>query len=853
VYFEEDFHLENPRTFDIVSERSEVVRPILKASGLEGGASNGSVPAPSTGRKALATNAILQEKLSWYMDTVEIHLISSISTASKSFFTALGSLRELHSEAADSVKKIQSIRGDLAKLDKELAMGGLKVVNLQRRRENVRRLGEAVIQLGRVVEAVSQCEEMVEGGQIEQAMDGLDDVEKLIAGKEFPGPRRLSQAEPREETPNGPAQLLDLRGIRALQGASADLDQLRWRIGKAFEGRFLNVLIEDLRDHVQSVPPDATIRRWGIALLRARGEHRRAPSALPAYLSLDNQFRMKLRHDWNGLARSNQTMGAATGFREAVLKEIKSLIRKHLPSSSDDDNESVMSASTHGGGGRMSQQEKSAILARNLRALEPEDAEIMLTKIYAGVGEAFRRLSMQVKVLLDITSGVGSPPGTAGLRSPLKSPTPQSMNSYLTPEVPVPFRPVPTVNVQEGVQQILDLSNLLGQGVDVAQTQITKILKVRSEQSHRLSLESFLRYFTLNRLFADECEAVSGRGGNALKSVVDGQIKDFVSSFGDMQRHHIVQVMDADKWDARDFGEEENKVLSRVIDGSTHDSEAWTRTTIIWTAEGAPVQSAAQTNGTANNRDQDTSAGKEKIRLAVVDEQRYILPECAMAILRSIEEFQHLMTGIPSMSQEVAACLLECLKLFNSRSSQLILGAGATRSAGLKNITTKHLALASQALSFIIAIIPYVREFVRRHSPSSSVTTDFDKVKRLYQEHQSGIHEKLVDIMSSRATTHVNALKKIDWNAVSTNSTVNPYMETLTKETSTLQKVLAKHLPEMGVQMIMDPVFVSYRGQLNKAYAEIPLTNEMGKQRYCGLFLIVRPTICLVLTTLCLG
>jgi vacuolar protein sorting-associated protein 54 len=183
------------------------------------------------------------------------------------------------------------------------------------------------------------------------------------------------------------------------------------------------------------------------------------------------------------------------------------------------------------------------------------------------------------------------------------------------------------------------------------------------------------------------------------------------------------------------------------------------------------------------------------------------------------------------MIQDIAPGLLESLKLFNSRSSQLILGAGATRSAGLRNITTKHLALSSQGLSFIIALVPYIREFVRRHAPSSPLMGEFDKVKRLYQEHQSGIHEKLVDIMSGRSSVHVNSMKKIDWDAAAGNN-VNPYMETLTKETGTLHRVLSKHLPEMTVMMIMDPVFRSYRDQWTRAFEEVTVRTEAGKKRY---------------------
>jgi vacuolar protein sorting-associated protein 54 len=78
-----------------------------------------------------------------------------------------------------------------------------------------------------------------------------------------------------------------------------------------------------------------------------------------------------------------------------------------------------------------------------------------------------------------------------------------------------------------------------------------------------------------------------------------------------------------------------------------------------------------------------------------------------------------------------------------------VLGAGAMRSAGLKNITAKHLgkygwvferedwidhaALASQSLSVIVALIPYIREFIRRHlnAKQAVMLTEFDKLKRV--------------------------------------------------------------------------------------------------------------------------
>ncbi|OJD28334.1 hypothetical protein ACJ73_00259 [Blastomyces percursus] len=817
IYFDENFHLENPRTFDVVSERSEVIRSPSKPPDEK--AANGTFdPRPSSGRKALATNAILQEKLSWYLDTVEIHLISSISTASTSFFTALGSLQELHSEATDSVQKIQSLRKDLAKLDNDMALGGLKIVSLCRRRENVRKLADAVCQLKEIIACVSQCEQMVENGDIEKALDELDNVERLTAGEQV-----LIDRGDRRDRSQLPETLIDLRGIKALEGASHDLSQLRHRIGLGYERRFLDCLIGDLKRHVETVPPDLTLLRLGDAFQRSRRGHRKVVSGLPTYMTVDSEFRSRLKTELAGLGRAKYTTPAATSFKTSVLREMKSAIRRHLPSSSDDDNESIVSASTHGGR-RLSQQEKSSILARNLRALDPDDSFLMLNKIYTGVSESLRRLSVQVKVLLDITSGLGSPPSTGGIRSPGRSPSLNSLDTITR------TRASPVI-AQEEILEILDMSSLLGQAVDIVQSQIVKILKVRSEQIAHSSLEQFLRYFSLNKLFADECEAISGRSGAALKNVVDSQIKDFISHFGDSRKHRIVQVMDSDRWNAKDFGDEENILLSRILRASTQDIEFWISTSRIWESEDSSQESAtAQANAEVNGNSV-SGTGKDKVRGAIVDEQKYILPQSALLILSIIDEFQHLMTGIPSMVQDIALSFLECLKLFNSRSSQLILGAGAMRSVGLKNITTKHLALASQALSFVTALIPYIREFVRRHHTSPTLMAEFDKVKRLYQEHQSGIHEKLVDIMSSRAAIRVNSMKKIDWDQQQGAPAVNSYMETLTEETGTLHRVLAKHLPETTVMMIMGPVFTSYREQWTKAFQAASLKTESGKQR----------------------
>lgn len=799
VYSEEDFHLENPRTFDIVSEHAEIVRHPNAA--------------PS-GRKSLAANAILQEKLSWYMDTVEVHLISSISAASKSFFSALGSLRELHDEAQESVLRIQKLRRDLAKLDKEMAIDGMKVVKLKQRRDNVRRLAEAILQLEDIVNAVRDCEDMVESGEIDGAIDNLDDIERLIAGRETN--KLYSSRQERRY------QSIDLRRLHALEGALDDLNQLRFKAGRGYETRFHNCLLNDMRRHVKDTDPNSTLQRWGWSFNRSKAGQRRAPSSFPAYVNMSADFRIELEQAMQGLARARYTTPAVTSFRTAVLREMKNMIRKQLPSSTDDDTLTITSASTHGGR-NLSQQDKSSILARNLRALDPGDWYNMLVTVYTNVSECLRRLSVQVKILLDVTSTMDQSQHDA-LKSPPLSASPGHMRA-----------PSITRNrarsIQAEMQQALDLSSLLGEAVDAVQSQVTKVIKVRSQQNGEMLLEEFIRFVTLNRLFAEECEAISGRGGQGLKSIVDNQIRDFVAQYGNGQRQSLVDKMTNDKWEAKDFGDAETVILHRVIEGGTSDAPVWLASAQIWNSLN-PQLPGVNTNGVNN----DSVDVKEKVRLAVVDEQKYILPVSPIAMLQTIESIEHLTVGIPGMGQELASILLDCLRQFNSRTSQLILGAGATRTAGLKNITTKHLALSSQGLSFVIALMPYVREFFRRYLPQNSagqIMSEFDRARYAFQEHQNSIHEKLVDIMSSRATMHVRSMKATNWAEASQSDPegVSKYMETLTKETATLQKVLAKHLPEGVVMSIMGPVFQSYRQQLQGAFEDVEIHSEAERKR----------------------
>lgn len=132
----------------------------------------------------------------------------------------------------------------------------------------------------------------------------------------------------------------------------------------------------------------------------------------------------------------------------------------------------------------------------------------------------------------------------------------------------------------------------------------------------------------------------------------------------------------------------------------------------------------------------------------------------------------------------------------------------------------------------MIALIPYIREALRRHlsAKQAVMLTEFDKLKRDYQEHQYEIHAKLVAIMNDRLVVHCKSLQTIDW-TVERAAGVNSYMETLVKETATLHKVLAKYLHGPTLDQVIGQVLSDINARLADEYGKIELKDLDAKAR----------------------
>lgn len=324
IFFEPNFQLENPRTFDAVCEGADIV--------------GHSGPNPPT-----STNSILQEKLSHYLDTVEVHLIQEISKRSAQFFEALSNLQALHQETLDCVSQIHSIRQNMKETQQQQCESGLKVVSLQRRRTNVGLLYNGIQMVKEIRSSQPMIQILLNQGDFFAALDLIDDAKSKLSGSEateYEDDRedgsakqdtiavRRSQIENSKLVPR-----LDMQAVRALLNFSSQLDEMYVAVGNIMEHDFISSLISDFTMYIDGLDMDVASQSILVSVLtsatsRAYGSVR-SPSMLETTRSKDfDSLKDRLAPATMGLVRSKQVKRSLHIYQERLLNELKASITK---------------------------------------------------------------------------------------------------------------------------------------------------------------------------------------------------------------------------------------------------------------------------------------------------------------------------------------------------------------------------------------------------------------------------------------------------------------------------------------------------------------------------------------------
>jgi vacuolar protein sorting-associated protein 54 len=82
-----------------------------------------------------------------------------------------------------------------------------------------------------------------------------------------------------------------------------------------------------------------------------------------------------------------------------------------------------------------------------------------------------------------------------------------------------------------------------------------------------------------------------------------------------------------------------------------------------------------------------------------IEDRTYFIVSATADVLGLLMDYLKVIVNLSMLTTDTMSRVIEFLKAFNSRTCQVVLGAGAMRSAGLKNITAKHLGAWLQLIN----------------------------------------------------------------------------------------------------------------------------------------------------------
>ncbi|KAJ1954472.1 hypothetical protein EC988_002411 [Linderina pennispora] len=752
--------------------------------------------------------ARMQETLSGYMDTVEGYLTREISRRSPSFFAALSTLEDLHKETDRCIAEIHGLRGDLRRTAHAQCAPGLELVRLRRRRDNLAAVLRDVELLGRFRHVQPAIDELIASGDCIGALNLIVEAQEMVE----PAQRAMRSGQ-------GKPGVAATRAFRALD---ARLTRALSSVSEFAERELASTLLRDMREFV-----DDGLSRAGqfdssqVGIYQANLGLQLSPLVL-------------------GLARIGGVAGALRIYRDHLMAETAELIEGLYPRSFPRSHGHAMF--------------NDATQQRSLNAA-----------VRALTFDQFRSLlGQQQQLLLLIITHIGMV--RRAIMAALDESALDGSAHYA----------VAKGDLQRSLDETFETF------MDVAHVRCAKLVNHRSEQNARLSLAGFYALYAEISQFVAQYEQLCGKMCFGLRGTLTAQAKAFLSNFHNEKSRQIHILIENEQWVQAEVPIDFQNLVNQVVEAAGQQTATEPTSPLVLGAgtpgistpgigtprigtpgintpasgplalssgqtssesplpsktldgrafEGVHAQMVMATKAVDSDVASVRSVDTAGIGLMHIGGESFHVVGCSLVLVKSVVEYLQCAVNIPVLVTDVLQRLVEVFKAFNSRTCQVVLGAGAMRSAGLKNISAKHLALASESLGLCMELLPYVKECLRHvMSPTQAgLLGQLDRAVGDFANHQHELHRKLVQIMADRADYHCRMLGATKWDSVA--AVPAPAIDGLAKEVRKLHRVLKRYLPEAAVRWVFGQIFAMYGDKLTAQYARLRITTAEGKRQ----------------------
>ncbi|KAI5080569.1 hypothetical protein GOP47_0003752 [Adiantum capillus-veneris] len=894
LYFKEDFALEDGSTFQVACPYSSIPQ-----------------------------NMMLQEKLSHYLDIIEVHLVREIEARSESFYEAQGQLEGLNSEIVQACAQIKELKAVVELSEIHVVESAQHVQKLNQQREMLLTLHRKLNLMSYVNQALGDLPLLVAAADCGGALDVIDVLQNLLESGE-------------------------LVGFHSFRHLGNRLTSFMESVNSMLAADFVRIAIQGTKDLESSVILQKFKKRDFAFVMSAKEDF--WMEEMKGREDDGTELRDQLLPLVIGLLRTSKLPAVLRIYRDTLITDIKAAIKvvvaellQVLVSRPLDTDTSPNE--------RQSDMEGGLSLASKLRSLTAESFVQLLMGVFDVIQVRLLRAAEIRKLIEHIVGGLQGSYAEAAVAAAFASGAAAAaaaeaaaeaaqevqmpsafpvQSEKLTSSQGASFKPgfeapsPTTISRNFRADVLRENTESVCSACHAAHERWAKLLGVRALIHPKLRLHEFRSIHDITQVFMLATEKIGGRYASSIRGTMHSQSKAFVDNQHSLKMSKINALLEQESWvsmDAPDefqaivdmlthndisktenFSVEEvadtdgssisnaisNENLSAVmkdepseagsviaIEGSLTSVDSAGTTELkthvnsqaigqldgaerTFSGDGAAFQPHQESDGVANGGELKNSKvrsgaqtddgadaiskikksrDKPNARTLQIRGVKYHMVNSGLILVKLTSEYLEIVNALPSLASEIVHRVSELLKLFNGRTCQLVLGAGAMQVSGLKSITAKHLALASQNIGFFCALIPDLKRLLAVHIPDTRkmlLFTEIDHVAQDYKVHKDEIHLKLVQIMKERLMAHLRTLPQIveTWIKLDDSDTQpSQFARALTKEVGVLHRVLSPILLEADVCFIFTRVVSLFHSMLTESFSKLDLSSSPVKQR----------------------
>ncbi|XP_013401710.1 vacuolar protein sorting-associated protein 54-like isoform X1 [Lingula anatina] len=738
TFLSPSFSLENPDTFNDVFPWAQIE---ATRHGDEG---------PKQSSK------LLQEKMSHYLDIVEVQIAKQISYRSEAFFHAMTSHDELQEYMTKTCAAIKHLRDRIHHLDSVLVRGPLTIMKLTKTRSNYAKLYNKLKLMATIHQTQPTIQMLLSTNEFVGALDLITTTQEV-----------LSQ---------------ELAGIHSFRHLGSQLAELEKVIDKMMQADFVKYATADLNRPLEDRQNSSVGHKHHP--IRPLNEEK-----LVAIV-----FGMLRQHKYNFIDVYREE--ACTAMKAAVKQTVVEAV-----STADDIN-------VEGAVGSLADQ---------MRLLNFPQWMELLNEIFENLTVILRR----VKAFHDVISEVINVAAGRDVHHTQHRKVVENGAQHIQDGRPQEGEDTNDEEEQEESSTVLsrsislhdedadimvaepeyvkamnNLKDFLCQTCEHAHDRCVKVIVARAKDGflEKIGSNDFVTLASAIERFASECEHICGRKSMSLRGSLQSQANRFVNRFHEERKQKLSNILDIERWKQADVPEEFQDLVDHI--------------------------SATGKLSPAKKVDTEKRSASSTLR---VGGEEYTVVGTVLILLKIIVEYCQCVEDIPTITPDMLTRLVDILKTFNSRTCQLVLGAGALQLVGLKTITTKNLALASRCLQLIAFYIPMAKAHFEIRLPAKQLNMlkYFDQVLKDYKDHISEISNKLVAIMGG-----MFELQLSKWEVKA--PMPSACFRGVCKQIGKFHEAINELLPEQQVQDLFMSINLAFKQHLKQQLAKLGVSNDNG-------------------------